>query len=42
MAAAISIRSADGLTHWEEAVGGRQTTRSGTIALAVTIEATHE
>ena len=42
MATTIALRSAYGLTYWEKAVGGGQTTRPGEIALAIAVEAAIE
>lgn len=42
MAAPVALRSADGLAHRQEAMGGRQETRSGEVTVALTIEAAHE
>jgi hypothetical protein len=42
MAAQVALRSADGLAHRQEAMGGRQTTRSGEIAVTLALETSHE
>lgn len=42
MAPAIAVRGADGLTEWEEEVGGQEAAQHGQIAFAVALEAPYE